>query len=111
MAGEGGRGRPAEVEKKLSTPYPNFESRTPLGRIRSGSSGSAVSLEGIVHEDVLVLLAQRRRWMEVPEARNLRRVTIIWHKEIKTQSARSGTNLNRSTVPPRSSGKPRMDNQ
>src|ERR1700761_3190491 len=31
MAGEGGRGGPAEVEKNLSTPYPNFESRHPLG--------------------------------------------------------------------------------
>src|ERR1700761_8844628 len=32
MAGEGGRGGPAEVEKNLSTPYPNFESRHPLAR-------------------------------------------------------------------------------
>ena len=31
MAGEGGGGGPAEGEKNLLTPYPNFESRHPLG--------------------------------------------------------------------------------
>ncbi|KAJ7214093.1 hypothetical protein GGX14DRAFT_392860 [Mycena pura] len=34
----GGRGGPTEVEKKLSTPYPNFESRSPL--VHDGLHGS-----------------------------------------------------------------------
>ncbi|KAJ7934170.1 hypothetical protein B0H13DRAFT_1855354 [Mycena leptocephala] len=33
MEGEGGKGAQLEVEKNLSTRYPNFESRPPLGKL------------------------------------------------------------------------------